>query len=629
MKCHKHLLRVPVALTLILLLLVAGPVSTALAFSAGPNDAGIGTNVGGAGSVDWVEPSAISSPGSPYAVATLNKDNRYSNYLQGTNYSFNLPINATVTGIEVVINHMSSGNNPSIYDNHVSLVKAGVVVGDDKASLIPWLKGNFSTTTYGSATDLWGTTWTATDINDVNFGVALAVYRQNQGNNLRDAIVDSMKITVYFTLGPATTTVECGTGTPITYGDSISCKATVTDAGVVTPTGTVSWITDGSGNFDFTQCTLNEETLGTSSCSVIYTPTTVGTGSHLITGNFSGDVNYPTGSGTDTVTVNKKPASVTTNAASKTYGDPDPVFSGTLSGFLVADDVTATYGRTTGETVLGSPYTISATLSPAAVLSNYDITYNTAKFTINPKAASVTPNAANKTYGDPDPVFTGTLTGFLVADGVTATYSRTTGETVSGSPYTISAALSPTEVLSNYDITYTTAIFTIDLKAASVTPNTASKTYGDLDPILSGTLTGFVAADGVTATYTRTTGETVSGSPYTISAALTPTAVLDNYTITYNTANFTITKRPITVTADAKTKALGQSDPALTFHLTSGSLAFSDAFSGSLTRVAGEALGTYSILQGTLALNDNYTLTYVGANLTITNLIYYFPIIFR
>jgi hypothetical protein len=550
MKSHKYLLRVPVALTLILLLLVAGPVSTALAFSAGPNDAGIGTNVGGAGSVDWVDPNGIISPGSPYAVATLNKDNRYSNYLQGTNYSFNLPINATITGIEVVINHMSSGNNPSIYDNHVSLVRAGVVVGDDKASLIPWLKGSFSTTTYGSATDLWGTTWTATDINDVNFGVALAVYRQNQGNNLRDAIVDSMKITVYFTLGSATTTVECGTGTPITYGDSISCKATVTDAGVVTPTGTVNWVTDGSGNFDFTQCTLNEETLGTSSCSVIYTPTTVGTGSHLITGNFSGDVNYPTGSGTDTVTVNKKPASVTTNAASKTYGDPDPVF-------------------------------------------------------------------------------TGTLTGFLVADGVTATYSRTAGETVLGNPYTISASLSPTEVLSNYAITYTTAIFTIDLKAASVTPNAASKIYGDPDPILSGTLTGFVAADGVTATYTRTAGETVSGSSYTISAALTPTAVLGNYIITYNTANFTITKRPITVTADAKTKALGQGDPALTFHVTSGSLAFSDAFSGSLTRVAGEALGTYPILQGTLALNDNYTLTYVGANLTITNLLYYFPIIFR
>ena len=45
--------------------------------------------------------------------------------------------------------------------------------------------------------------------------------------------------------------------------------------------------------------------------------------------------------------------------------------------------MTATYSRTAGETVAGGPYTISATLSPAGVLSNYNITYNTASFTIN------------------------------------------------------------------------------------------------------------------------------------------------------------------------------------------------------------------------------------------------------
>src|SRR5205823_11309772 len=133
-------------------------------------------------------------------------------------------------------------------------------------------------------------------------------------------------------------------------------------------------------------------------------------------------------------TIDPKAASVTPNAASKIYGAADPVFTGTLNGFLAADGVTATYSRTTGETVLGSPYTISATLNPAGVLSNYAITYNTANFTIDPKTASVTPNAASKIYGAADPVFTGTLNGFLAADGVTATYSRTRGETVMGSP---------------------------------------------------------------------------------------------------------------------------------------------------------------------------------------------------
>jgi hypothetical protein len=39
---------------------------------------------------------------------------------------------------------------------------------------------------------------------------------------------------------------------------------------------------------------------------------------------------------------------------------------------------------------------------------------------------------------------------------------------------------------------------------------------------------------------------------------------------------------------------------------------------GALNRASGEAVGTYAIQQGTLALNANYDLTYVGANLTIT-----------
>ena len=83
-----------------------------------------------------------------------------------------------------------------------------------------------------------------------------------------------------------------------------------------------------------------------------------------------------------------------------------------------------------------------------------------------------------------------------------------------------------------------------------MTPNAATKTYGDADPAFTGTLTGFLAADGVTATYSRTAGETVAGSPYTISATLSPAGVLSNYNITYNTANFTITRGRV---GDART----------------------------------------------------------------------------
>jgi hypothetical protein len=116
------------------------------------------------------------------------------------------------------------------------------------------------------------------------------------------------------------------------------------------------------------------------------------------------------------------------------------------------------------------------------MLGNYEITYNTANFTIDKKAASVTPNAANKTYGAADPALTGTLTGFLAGDGVTATYSRTAGETVAGSPYTISATLSPAGVLGNYEITYNTANFTIAADDFGDWVENKAKTHGDDNP---------------------------------------------------------------------------------------------------------------------------------------------------
>ena len=43
----------------------------------------------------------------------------------------------------------------------------------------------------------------------------------------------------------------------------------------------------------------------------------------------------------------------------------------------------------------------------------------------------------------------------------------------------------------------------------------------------------------------------------------------------------------------------------------------SDAFTGNLSREAGEAPGQYAILPGTLALSGNYDLSFIGANITI------------
>jgi len=345
---------------------------------------------------------------------------------------------------------------------------------------------------------------------------------------------------VSVSVGSQTGTLTSGTAGSATY----TVTVTRTGSGLLEvilsnstlPAGASATFTPNSFRFTGNTPTSNTSTL------TITTSTTTPAGTTTFTVTAVGDT---TKTATGTLTINPAPAGKSDQTIAfgplvdKTYGDADFGVSATATSGLPVSFTASGNCSITGSTVhitgAGS-CTITANQSGNA-------SYNAApdvsqSFTVGKATASVTPIANGKIYGAGDPALTGTLAGFLPADAVTATYSRTTGETVGGSPYTISATLLPTEVLGNYDITYNTAVFTITPKAASVTPNAASKTFHAADPTLTGTLTGFLPADGVTATYTRTSGEAVG--TYTISATLSPTGVLGNYAITYNTAVFTI-----------------------------------------------------------------------------------------
>lgn len=111
------------------------------------------------------------------------------------------------------------------------------------------------------------------------------------------------------------------------------------------------------------------------------------------------------------------------------------------------------------------------------------------------------------------------------------------------------------------------------------------------------------------------TGHTNAG---TVPGVVTASFAGDStYSGNSSTGDLIVAQRPVTVTADAKSKATGSADPALTHQITSGSLVAGDSFSGSLTREPGEGVGTYAIQQGSLTLGGNYDLTFVEAYLTI------------
>lgn len=99
-------------------------------------------------------------------------------------------------------------------------------------------------------------------------------------------------VTITYTPPDTTTTeVSCSPGS-VVVNRSTTCTATVTDTETTdpsTPTGTVSFTSSGAGTFGGDPCTLQGSGMS-ARCSVSYTPTGVGTGSHTITADYGGDL---------------------------------------------------------------------------------------------------------------------------------------------------------------------------------------------------------------------------------------------------------------------------------------------------------------------------------------------------
>lgn len=84
----------------------------------------------------------------------------------------------------------------TVNDNSVKLVKAGSVVGDDKADTDTDWPLDGTAKIYGGPTDLWGTTWTPAQVNATDFGVALSATIEPHSR----AYVGYADVTVYFTV---------------------------------------------------------------------------------------------------------------------------------------------------------------------------------------------------------------------------------------------------------------------------------------------------------------------------------------------------------------------------------------------------------------------------------------------
>ena len=140
-------------------------------------------------------------------------------------------------------------------------------------------------------------------------------------------------------------------------------------------------------------------------------------------------------------------------------------------------------------------------------------------------------------------------------------------------------------------------------RAITVTADAKSRAYGDANPALTYQVGGSGLANGDSLSGALATSATAASNVGTYGINQGTLAASGNYALNYASANLTVTQRAITVTADAKSRAYGDTNPALTYQVGGSGLANGDTLSGALATSATAAsnVGTYGIAQGTLA----------------------------
>lgn len=154
------------------------------------------------GASTWTNPTNVEALDGNYASTSVPNSNtgwKLSDKLVTTNYLFNIPAVSIIDGIYVEIIGNVSGQTPFMQIGG-SLYKGGVDQNSGRISSIVNLSGTICT--FGSATDLWGLTLTAADINNAGFGFAMTA--QNEASTQFGSYnIDAIRITLYYHLPAA------------------------------------------------------------------------------------------------------------------------------------------------------------------------------------------------------------------------------------------------------------------------------------------------------------------------------------------------------------------------------------------------------------------------------------------
>jgi Right handed beta helix region/Secretion system C-terminal sorting domain len=448
---------------------------------------------GGGGDEVWNNPANALTANNNYATISnpallIGGTVRNSNYLLLRRFGHNLPANAEILGVEVEIEKQSSDDTGINYsrDLNIRLLRNNIMVGTNHANVSENWPTSKTTSIYGSNTDLWGTTLTASEVNASNFGVAIAITSRAGGLLLPTVIsyIDQVRIKVHYKVN-AVTMVSYS----IIQGGSAGTNNLDVDPFLLDPVAfTAAPILAGNHN-------LHDESPA------------IGVGNNLLYTNNGGNLTTDkdllgnkrlSGTSIDMGAYEYQEllATVLSNFANinKTFGDADFVLTAPTTNsdgaftYTSSDENVATINGSTVTIVGVGTTTITAV---QAATGNYAAGSISLALTVDKADQTISFAAlANKTYGDAD--FNLNAIGGASGNAVTYTSSNPLVATIAGNTVTIVGAGSTAIIASQLgNANYNAAInvqqtLTVDKADQTISfVALANKTYGDADFDLS------------------------------------------------------------------------------------------------------------------------------------------------
>ncbi|MGC3956805.1 MAG: MBG domain-containing protein [Verrucomicrobiota bacterium] len=249
------------------------------------------------------------------------------------------------------------------------------------------------------------------------------------------------------------------------------------------------------------------------------------------------------------LTTNQQPVSIsistlpvlvaTADTKSKVFGQPNPALTGSLSGVLGGDNITASFVTTaTGSSAVGA-YPISPTFSdPFGRLPNYNVVTNLGTLTVTKSNSPIQLLNLNAVYDGLGHAVDATTTppGLPVA----FTYAGSSIAPTNAGNYQVIGVINE----ANY-VGAATNMLQIATRPLSAEANDASRLVGRSNPTFTGSISGVQAGDNISATFNSIAAVNSPAGSYAIVPSLSdPGQKLGNYAVSLTNGVLTVVESP-------------------------------------------------------------------------------------